>query len=106
MRVLCGEVPKAIAEDLAVAISTISERTKRALDRLDLAGRRVPLHLAVAAREVARLIIEGLRLQEIAEQRGSSIHTVTNQRRRIYATLGVSGRCGLIRRAAALGCFD
>jgi DNA-binding NarL/FixJ family response regulator len=149
-RVLCGEQPKAIAFDLRLAASTVSERCARALARLDLDGRAVPLAVVVAAqcsagripakaarherfvehgatyevlsvprpdmtrvsglgnaeRDVARRIIEGLSLGAIAEQRGSSIHTVANQRRRAFSVLRTSGRYGLIRRAAELGCFD
>jgi DNA-binding CsgD family transcriptional regulator len=62
--------------------------------------------LSDAERDVARGIIEGLSLGAIAEQRGSSIHTVANQQRRAFAVLRTSGRFALIRRAAELGCFD
>jgi len=62
--------------------------------------------LSDAERDVGRLLIEGLSCAEIAEHRGSSIHTIANQRRRVFSALQISGRYALIRRAAELGCFD
>jgi len=48
---------------------------------------------------VARLALEGLRDEQIARALGLSRHTVSNQLRRAYATLGVNSRTEL---AAAL----
>lgn len=61
--------------------------------------------LTPAEREIAVAIMQGERRHEIANRRSSSRHTVSAQVHSIYAALGVTGRCALIRRAAELRCF-
>jgi DNA-binding NarL/FixJ family response regulator len=61
--------------------------------------------LTQAEREVAQLLIEGRSRDEIAGHRSTSASTVANQIRSIFATMGVTGRHALIRRAIELRCF-
>jgi DNA-binding NarL/FixJ family response regulator len=56
LRVLCGEPQKAIALEPVTSVSTVSVRYNRALQRLDLADRAVPLPLVVAAQTSAGVI--------------------------------------------------
>ena len=148
--VLCGEPRKALACELRIALSTETGRFLRALAKLELAERNVPLPLVLAAQcragaarirsgrraavdyegrrclalgvprpatkhlspltpseqEVAQWLIEGLTRYEIADRRATSVHTVAGQFHSIFATLRVTGRYELIRRAVELGCFD
>jgi DNA-binding CsgD family transcriptional regulator len=53
--------------------------------------------LSRAERDVARRIIEGQSLSEIAKARGTSVHTVGNQLRSIYAKLEIGSRGELVR---------
>lgn len=48
--------------------------------------------LSPAEREVAQLMASGMTNSQIASARGTSIRTVANQARAIFAKLGVSGR--------------
>jgi DNA-binding NarL/FixJ family response regulator len=61
--------------------------------------------LTRAEQEVARYLIEGNCAKEIALRRATSSHTVTRQLSSIFASLRVSGRCGLIRYAVDVRCF-
>jgi DNA-binding NarL/FixJ family response regulator len=63
------------------------------------------LDLTSSEREVATLFVEGLSRSEIARRRRTSKHTTARQVHAIFATLGVRGRCDLIRRLYALGFF-
>jgi DNA-binding NarL/FixJ family response regulator len=54
--------------------------------------------LSVAEREIVRALVEGRSNKEIANERGTSHRTVTNQLRSIYDKLGVTGRIDLVRR--------
>lgn len=147
--ILCGEPRKAIAGNLGIAISTATGRFLRALAKLELADRNVPLPVVLAAQgcagvaripsaraaffdyegcpcvgvcvprpatgqlsaltrseqEVAQGLIEGQTRYEIAEQRQTSSYTVARQFHSIFATLRVTGRYALIRRAVELHCF-
>ncbi|HXN32999.1 MAG TPA: helix-turn-helix domain-containing protein, partial [Polyangiaceae bacterium] len=147
--VLCGEARKVLACDLGIAISTATGRFLRALAKLEIAERNVPLPLVLAAQscagvaripsaraasfdyegcccvavcvprpattqltgltrseqEVAQWLIEGLTRYEIAERRATSAYTVARQFHSIFATLRVTGRYALIRRAVELHCF-
>lgn len=49
VNVLCGEPRKAIASELSIALSTATGRFLRALAKLELADRNVPLPLVLAA---------------------------------------------------------
>ncbi len=53
VNVLCGEARKVLACDLGIAISTATGRFLRALARLELAERNVPLPLVLAAQSCA-----------------------------------------------------
>jgi DNA-binding NarL/FixJ family response regulator len=150
VNVLCGEPRKAIASELSIALSTATGRFLRALTKLELADRNVPLPLVLAAQcrvggarirsgrraavdyednrslalsvprpvtrhlvpltpseqEIAQWLIEGFTRYEIADRRETSVHTVAGQFHSIFATLHVTGRYELIRRAVELGCFD
>ena len=48
-RVLCGEPRKALAFEMGIALSTATGRFLRAVDRLELGGRSMPLPLVLAA---------------------------------------------------------
>jgi DNA-binding NarL/FixJ family response regulator len=61
--------------------------------------------LSDAEREVAQLLIEGRPRCEIAEQRSTSPNTIARQCHSIFRRLGATGRYGVTRRAAELGCF-
>jgi DNA-binding CsgD family transcriptional regulator len=52
-KVLCGDARKVIASDLGIAISTATGRFLRALAKLELADRNVPLPLVLAAQSGA-----------------------------------------------------
>lgn len=147
--VLCGEPRKAVAGTLGIPISTATGRFLRALAKLELADRNVPLPLVLAAQacagvaripsaraasfdfegfpclgvsvprpatgqlsaltrseqDVAQGLIEGRTRYEIAEHRRTSSYTVARQFHSIFATLRVTGRYALIRRAVELHCF-
>jgi DNA-binding CsgD family transcriptional regulator len=62
----------------------------------------VPGNLSPAERDVARRLVEGERLPEIARARKTSPHTVANQLRSIYQKLGVSDRAELVRVCRAM----
>lgn len=51
-----------------------------------------PSTLSPAEQEVARFMVAGMTNAEIAAARGTSVRTVANQARAIFAKLGVSGR--------------
>jgi DNA-binding NarL/FixJ family response regulator len=59
---------------------------------------KLPASLTTAEREVAKLVIEGLSNAEIAERRKTSVRTVANQLRSIYAKLAVGSRRQLCSR--------
>jgi DNA-binding NarL/FixJ family response regulator len=61
--------------------------------------------LTRAEQEVACLFIEGRSRSDIAHARGTSTLTVAGQVHSIFATLRLSGRYALIRRAGEIGCF-
>lgn len=54
--------------------------------------------LTKAEREVVALVVEGLANAEIAERRGTSIHTVSNQLAAIFRKTGVGSRVELASR--------
>jgi DNA-binding NarL/FixJ family response regulator len=56
LRVLCGDAQKVLAADLGVANSTVSGRCIRALTRLGLERRPVPLPLVLAAQSCAGIV--------------------------------------------------
>jgi DNA-binding CsgD family transcriptional regulator len=56
-----------------------------------------PSGLTGAEQAVVGLVIEGKSNAEIAAQRGTSVRTVANQLRSVYAKLGISGRAQLLR---------
>jgi DNA-binding NarL/FixJ family response regulator len=51
--VLCGEQQKAVAVELAIAVSTASGRCQRAFEKLGVGARAVPLPLVIAAQRAA-----------------------------------------------------
>ncbi len=53
VRVLCGEPRKALAAEMGIALSTATGRFLRALDKLGLGGRNIPLPLVLAAQSWA-----------------------------------------------------
>jgi DNA-binding NarL/FixJ family response regulator len=61
--------------------------------------------LSGAERDVAQLLIEGRARWEIAQQRSTSLNTIARQCHSIFKRLGATGRYGITRRAAELGCF-
>lgn len=73
----------------------------------DRPDRVLPSELSEAEQQVARHLVEGRLLADIAERRGTAIHTVANQVGAVFAKLGVSGRFELVRslseRAGDLG---
>lgn len=74
--------------------------------RLEIAGlatlpRGVEAPLTPRERDVARLVVAGLRDVEIAQRLVISPHTVNQHLKRVYAKLGVDGRVGLTRLAFA-----
>jgi DNA-binding NarL/FixJ family response regulator len=67
--VLCGGRQKVVAMDLVAAVSTVSFRVKRALRRLNLSERIVPLPLVVVAQSFAGLIDpRGARREQFVEE--------------------------------------
>ena len=58
--------------------------------------------LSAGEREVTSLICEGLSTGEIAERRGTSNKTVSNQLGRIYRKFGVMSRYELVAKLASL----
>jgi DNA-binding CsgD family transcriptional regulator len=67
-----------------------------ALFSFPLPGFSSPVQLTAAEREVLALLLEGLSGAEIAERRGTSVHTLNNQMRAIYRKLGVGSRSELV----------
>ncbi len=57
----------------------------------------LPESLTAAERDVAARATEGQTIHDIARARGTSVHTVTNQLRSVYAKLGISSRAELVR---------
>ncbi len=51
--------------------------------------------LTRSEREVVDLALEGCRNAEIAQRRGTSVHTVANQLKAVFGKLGCSGRSEL-----------
>jgi DNA-binding CsgD family transcriptional regulator len=68
--------------------------------RLDLSAPALPNGLTHAEQGVVRAILAGRSNAEIAAARGTSVNTVANQLRSVYAKLGISGRVELIRRCS------
>lgn len=62
-----------------------------------LARPPLPSGLSSAEQEVMRGVLAGQSNSEIAAARATSVHTVANQLRSIYAKLGISGRVELVR---------
>jgi DNA-binding CsgD family transcriptional regulator len=58
---------------------------------------RAPVGLTRAERDDALALAREKAMREIASTRGTSIRTVANQMRAIYAKLGVQSRTGLAR---------
>jgi DNA-binding CsgD family transcriptional regulator len=56
-----------------------------------------PSGLTSAEQQVVGLVIQGKSNAEIAAERGTSIRTVANQLRSVYAKLKISGRAQLLR---------
>jgi DNA-binding CsgD family transcriptional regulator len=56
-----------------------------------------PSGLTAAEQQVVCLVIQGKSNSEIAVERGTSIRTVANQLRSVYAKLKISGRAQLLR---------
>jgi RimJ/RimL family protein N-acetyltransferase len=57
----------------------------------------LPDSLTPAEADVARRATEGQSIDEIASARDTSVHTVANQLRSVYAKLGISSRAELVR---------
>jgi DNA-binding NarL/FixJ family response regulator len=76
-RIFCGDQQKALACDLGIATSTVSGRILRALSRLDISVRSVPLALVVAAQAWAGLVQMPLARSTLFEHRGFVFQTLT-----------------------------
>ena len=57
----------------------------------------LPPCLTPAERRVARGVLAGWSNQRIADEQGSSTHTVANQLQSVYMKLGIDGRTALVR---------
>ena len=92
----------------ATATRQILDRGARgdALYRLARADLVLPATLSCAERHVARMLVEGRALPQIAAARRTTTRTVSNQLRSIFGKLGVTGRLELIALLARDGCGD
>jgi DNA-binding NarL/FixJ family response regulator len=70
-RVFAGEQQKVLASDLAIAASTVSGRFVRALAKLDLVPRAVPVSLVLAAQTFAGMVPVGGARRAAFEHRGT-----------------------------------
>jgi DNA-binding CsgD family transcriptional regulator len=68
-----------------------------------LAEVELPSGLTRAEREVVQALLDGRSNAEIARDRRTSVNTVANQLRAIYAKVKVSGRLELVRRCTSGG---
>jgi DNA-binding CsgD family transcriptional regulator len=75
----------------------VVERDEYALLEFPWPAVTLPDGLSPAERDVARRVAEGQSLPEIAKSRETSVHTVGNQLRSIYAKLGIGNRNELVR---------
>jgi DNA-binding NarL/FixJ family response regulator len=80
LRVLCGEPQKVIASELGIATSTACGRYLRALDRLDLTNRIVPLAVVLAAQSWAGIGRVASARTATFEQRGQIAAVVSVSR--------------------------
>jgi DNA-binding NarL/FixJ family response regulator len=71
-----------------------------AVPRRGIAG--VAVHLTSAQRDVLAMVVEGWPNETIAARRKTSVRTVANQLRTIYAKLGVGSRVELAAWAVAV----
>jgi DNA-binding NarL/FixJ family response regulator len=61
----------------------------------------IPEHLTEAERCVTRAILRGDTNEQVASERGVSVHTVCNQIARVFEKLGVASRIELAHRLAS-----
>jgi DNA-binding NarL/FixJ family response regulator len=69
-RVFCGDQQKVVATDMGLAPSTVSGRVLRALARLNISVRAVPLPLIVAAQAAAGVVRMPLARSALFEHQG------------------------------------
>ncbi|MEL6179440.1 MAG: helix-turn-helix transcriptional regulator [Myxococcota bacterium] len=55
-----------------------------------------PEELTETERSIARALMRGASVSAIAEERQTSLHTVTNQLHAMYSKMGISGRSAFI----------
>jgi DNA-binding NarL/FixJ family response regulator len=90
--------PAVRCDDPAVRVTQfLHDEQEFAVIRIAIAP-KLPPSLTAAEREVAKLVIEGLSNAAIAAQRSTSVRTVANQLRSIYAKLEVGSRRQLCSR--------
>lgn len=93
-----GKPPAVRCDDPAVRVTQfLHDEQEFAVIRIAIAP-KLPPSLTAAEREVAKLVIEGLSNAAIAAQRSTSVRTVANQLRSIYAKLEVGSRRQLCSR--------
>jgi DNA-binding NarL/FixJ family response regulator len=69
-RILCGDQQKVVATDMGLAASTVSGRALRALARLNISIRSVPLPLVIAAQAAAGIVQMPLARSALFEHQG------------------------------------
>ena len=81
-------------------METADERFIVTSNRIVDASRRLILPGELSQREVAVVaaLFDGLRVAQIAERHGTSVHTVRNQLRSVYRKLGATGQADLLAR--------
>jgi DNA-binding CsgD family transcriptional regulator len=83
-------------EGLEVATFDLGD-DEYAIFAFPIAKPALPRGLSSAEQEVVRGVLAGHSNSEIAVARATSVHTVANQLRSVYAKLDISGRSELVR---------
>jgi len=91
---------KALATPKGLEAMSIEGDREHVVLALPLPEWQLPSDLTGAEREVALLMLAGLRGVEIARMRGTSVRTVANQTQAVYRKAGVRSLRGLAERCA------